>query len=98
MTREELREQVNREKATKATMTIKTDALTKRQFSIFCDAIGIPVSMAINAMLRQAIRKQELKISSLDVNGFTPTEAKELLRRVKEFEAMQKKQREIPDD
>lgn len=86
MTREELREQVNREKATKATMTIKTDALTKRQFSIFCDAIGIPVSMAINAMLRQVIRKQEIKISSLDINGFTPTEAKELARRVKELQ------------
>ena len=84
MTREELREQVNREKATKATMTIKTDALTKRQFSIFCDAIGI--SMAINAMIRQAIRKQEIKISSLDINGFTPAEAKELARRVKELQ------------
>ena len=82
----ELREQMKKERATKATMTIRTDALTKRQFSILCDALGIPASMAINAMVRQAIRKQELKISSLDVNGFTPTEAKELARRVKDLQ------------
>ena len=82
----ELREQMKKEKATKATMTIQTDALTKRQFSIFCDAIGIPVSIAINAMVRQAIRKQEIKISSLDINGFTPTEVKELMRRMKELQ------------
>ncbi len=80
----------------KATLTIRTDAALKKQFAILCDAIGIPVSMAVNAMIKQAVRKQEIKISSLDVNGFTPTEAKELLHRVKEFEAAQAKMREVP--
>ncbi len=80
----------------KATLTIRTDAALKKQFAILCDAIGIlPVSMAVNAMIKQAVRKQ-IKISSLDVNGFTPTEAKELLHRVKEFEAAQAKMREVP--
>ena len=73
----------------KATLTVRTDAVLKKQFAVLCDAIGIPVSMAVNAMIKQAVRKQEIKISALDVNGFTPSEAKELLRRVKEFEAEQ---------
>ena len=94
----ELREQMKKERATKATMTIRTDALTKRQFSIFCDAIGIPVSTVINAMLRQAIRKQEINITTLDLNGLTPTEARELKRRYDDFKAAQAKMREIPDD
>ena len=42
------------------------------------------MSAVVSALMSQAVRKQEVKLSSLDLNGFTPIEAAELRRRVKE--------------
>ena len=41
--------------------------------------------------MSQAVRKQEVKLSSLDLNGFTPKEAAELRRRWEEVKAMRDK-------
>ena len=68
----------------KAKLTVTLDAKIKRQFANFCEDIGLPMSAVITALMGQAVRKQEVKLSSLDLNGFTPVEAAELRRRVKE--------------
>ena len=60
----------------------------KKQFAQLCEGIGLPVSTMISALMSQAVRKQEVKLSSLDLNGFTPREAAELKRRCEEFKAM----------
>ena len=68
----------------KAKLTVTLDAKIKRQFANFCEDIGLPMGAVITALMSQAVRKQEVKLSSLDLNGFTPVEAAELRRRVKE--------------
>ena len=68
----------------KAKLTVTLDAKIKRQFTNFCEDIGLPMSAVITALMGQVVRKQEVKLSSLDLNGFTPVEAAELRRRVKE--------------
>lgn len=75
----------------KAKLTITIDADMKRQFAQLCEDIGLPMGTVISALMSQAVRKQEVRISSLDVNGFTPREAAEILRRWKNFQAMQKR-------
>ena len=72
------------EKIEKSKLTLTLDAKLKKGFADLCDDIGLPMSAVITAMMGQAVRKQEVKLSSLDLNGFTPKEATELLRRVKE--------------
>ena len=67
---------------TKLTLTI--DKRMKKEFSQLCEDIGLPMSAVVSALMSQAVRKQEVKLSSLDLNGFTPIEAAELRRRVKE--------------
>ena len=71
----------------KTTITIKTDKKIKSAFADLCDDIGISMTAVLNAMMKQAVRKQEIKISALDLNGFTPAEAAELKRRVHDVEA-----------
>jgi len=46
------------------------------------------VMAVVSALMSQAVRKQEVKLSSLDLNGFTPGEAAELKRRWEDFKAM----------
>ncbi|MBQ7592797.1 MAG: type II toxin-antitoxin system RelB/DinJ family antitoxin [Synergistaceae bacterium] len=71
----------------KTTITIKIDREIKNAFAELCENLGIPVSSAVIAMMKQAVRKQELKISTLDINGFTPSEAAELKRRADDVKA-----------
>ncbi|MBQ9419000.1 MAG: type II toxin-antitoxin system RelB/DinJ family antitoxin [Synergistaceae bacterium] len=71
----------------KTTITIKTDRSMKKDFADLCDSIGISMSAVLNAMIRQAVRKQEIKFSALDLNGLKPSEASELKRRVDEVKA-----------
>lgn len=68
----------------KAKLTVTIDAKMKRQFAQLCEDIGLPMSAVLTALMGQAVRKQEVKLSSLDLNGFTPIEAAELRRRVRE--------------
>ncbi|MBQ7216659.1 MAG: hypothetical protein IJP54_06475 [Synergistaceae bacterium] len=77
----------------KAKLTVTLDAKIKRQFAQLCEDVGLPMGTVVSALMSQAVRKQELRISSLDINGFTPREAKELLRRWEEMKAMHDRQR-----
>ena len=74
---------------TKLTLTI--DKRIKKEFSQLCEDIGLPMSAVVSALMSQAVRKQEVKLSSLDLNGFTPKEAAELRRRWEELKAMRDK-------
>lgn len=73
-----------REVKEKAKLTVTIDKQMKKEFLQLCDDIGLPASAVVSALMSQAVRKQEVKLSSLDLNGFTPIEAAELKRRVKE--------------
>lgn len=71
----------------KTNFTFKMDKLTRKEFSTLCDTIGIPMSSAINALIKQAVREQKMNFSAADENGFSAEEAKELKRRIKEIES-----------
>ena len=66
------------------TFSLKMDKNTKSAFGELCGSIGISMSAAINAFIRQAIRQQRMNFSVLDENGFSPAEAAELKRRARE--------------
>ena len=66
---------------TKINFTMKMDKSTRDEFHQLCDTIGISMSAAINALMKQAIRQQGMAFSALDENGFSPAEASELKRR-----------------
>ncbi|MBQ9904809.1 MAG: hypothetical protein IJM47_08500, partial [Synergistaceae bacterium] len=68
----------------KAKLTVTLDKKMKEEFLQLCKDIGLPASAIVSALMSQAVRKQEVRLSSLDLNGFTPVEAAELKRRVKE--------------
>ena len=70
--------------ATQATFTVKMDRGIKDAFSELCGNIGISMSAAINALVRQAVRQQGMSFSALDENGFSPAEAAELKRRAED--------------
>lgn len=72
----------------KAKLTVSIDKQMKKEFLQLCDDIGLPASAVVSALMSQAVRKQEVKLSSLDLNGFTPKEAAELKRRWEDFKAM----------
>ena len=60
---------------------MKLDKSTRDEFHELCDVIGISMSSAIIALMKQAIRQQGMSFSILDENGLTSSEAKELVRR-----------------
>jgi len=66
----------------KTNFTFKIDKTTRDQFDKLCDTIGISMSAAINALVKQAVRDQRMSFSAVDENGFTPEESQELLRRI----------------
>ena len=68
----------------KVKLTVTIDAKMKRQFTNFCEDVGLPMGAVLTALMRQVVRKQEVRLSALDLNGFTPAEAAELRRRVRE--------------
>ena len=68
----------------KTKLTVTIDKNMKKEFLQLCEDIGLPASAVVSALMSQAVRKQEVKLSSLDLNGFTPIEAAEIKRRVKE--------------
>ena len=68
----------------KAKLTVTLDKQMKADFLQLCEDIGLPPSAIVSALMSQAVRKQEVKLSSLDLNGFTPREAAEIRRRVNE--------------
>ena len=75
----------------KTKLTVTIDKQMKKEFAQLCEDIGLPMSAVVSALMSQAVRKQEVRLSSLDLNGFTPKEAAELRRRWEELKAMRDK-------
>ena len=67
--------------------TIKIDKKTREDYSELCKEIGLSMSAATLALIRQAVRSQSSQsmfFSLRDENGFTPSEAAELRRRIED--------------
>lgn len=71
----------------KEAFTFKMDPNTKESFAKLCDEIGVPMFSAINALCKQAVRKQSLSFNLLDENGFTPEDAKEIKKSIQRLES-----------
>ncbi|MGN1381829.1 MAG: type II toxin-antitoxin system RelB/DinJ family antitoxin [Eubacterium sp.] len=64
--------------------TFKMDRTTREAYSQLCDSLGLTMSSATLALVKQAVRNQGMSFSLRDENGFTPEEAAELKRRIRE--------------
>ena len=64
--------------------TFKMDKTTREQFSLLCNELGLTMSAATLALIKQAVRNQSMSFSLRDENGFTREEAAELMRRIRE--------------
>lgn len=63
--------------------TFKMDKTTREQYSSLCNELGLTMSAATLALIKQAVRNQSMSFSLCDENGFTPSEAAELRRRIR---------------
>lgn len=79
----------------KTNFTMTTDRRTRDEFHRLCEGIGISMSSALNAFMKQAIRQQSMSFTLLDENGFAPEEAAELKRRRFEVESGNYQQHEL---
>ena len=66
--------------------TFKMDKTTREQFGSLCNELGLTMSAATLALIKQAVRNQSMRFSLHDENGFTPEEAAELARRIREVQ------------
>ena len=73
--------------ASKMNFTFKLDRTLRDQFSSVCDGLGISMSAALTAFVKQTIRQQGVSFSLLDENGLNAADAAELSRRVAEIRA-----------
>lgn len=64
--------------------TFKMDKTTREQFSSLSNELGLTMSAAALALIKQAVRNQSMSFSLRDENGFTREEAAELMRRIHE--------------
>ncbi|MCI6084864.1 type II toxin-antitoxin system RelB/DinJ family antitoxin [Selenomonas sp.] len=71
--------------ANKMNFTFKLDRNLRDQFNDVCEGLGISMSAALTAFVKQTIRQQGVSFSLLDENGFSPADAAELSRRVAEI-------------
>lgn len=55
---------------TKTILNIKTDKVLKKSAQETAEELGIPLSTAINAFLKQFVREKEITLSA---NEYTPT-------------------------
>lgn len=78
--------------------TFKMDKQTRESFSILCDSLGLTMSSATLALIKQAVRNQGMSFSLRDENGFTPAEAHELKRRIKEVNCGDATHHELLED
>ena len=62
--------------------TFKMDRKTRESYSALCEEFGLSMSAATLALVKQAVRSQSMTFSMRDANGFTPSEAAELRRRI----------------
>ena len=66
--------------------TFKMDKTTREQYSSLCNELVLTMSAATLALIKQAVRNQSMSFSLRDKNGFTPEEADELMRRIREVQ------------
>ena len=66
--------------------TFKMDKTTREQFGSLCNELGLTMSAATLALIKQAVRNQSMRFSLRDENGFTLEEAAELARRIREVQ------------
>lgn len=71
----------------KVNFTFSMDQATRDGFSVLCDTLGLSMSAAANALVKQAVRSQRLELSAVDENGFTPQQSMELQRRFANIDA-----------
>ena len=64
--------------ASKMNFTFKLDRNLRDQFNAVCEGLGISMSAALTAFVKQTIRQQGVSFSLLDENGFSPADAAEL--------------------
>lgn len=64
--------------------TFKMDQNTRKAYSKLCDSLGLTMSSATLALVKQAVRDQSMSFSLRDENGFTASEAAELKRRIQD--------------
>ena len=64
--------------------TFKMDKTTREQLSSLCNELGLTMSAAALALIKQAVRNQSMSFSLRDENGFTREEVAELMRRIHE--------------
>lgn len=64
--------------------TFKMDQDTRTAYSKLCDSLGLTMSSATLALVKQAVRNQSMSFSLRDENGFTASEAAELKRRIQD--------------
>lgn len=65
--------------------TFKIDRQTRDAYSKLCDSLGLTMSSATLALVKQAVRDQRMSFSLRDENGFTLEEADDLKRRIKDI-------------
>lgn len=73
-------------KNTMTNFTFKMDSETREEYRKLCDSLGLTMSAATLALVKQAVRNQGMSFSLRDENGFTAEEAAEIKRRIKEVE------------
>lgn len=78
--------------------TFKMDKTTREQFGSLCNELGLTMSAAILALIKQAVRNQSMSFSLRDENGFTPEEAAELMRRIREVQNNEAVHHNLMDD
>lgn len=71
-----------KEEAEMTDFTFQMDRETRDAYGRLCDSLGLTMSSATLALIKQAIRDQGICLSLRDENRFTPDEAAELRRRV----------------
>lgn len=67
--------------------TFKMDRKTRENYRVLCEEFGLSMSAATLALVRQAVRSQSMTFSMRDENGFLPSEAAELKRRIDDVSA-----------
>lgn len=67
--------------------TFKIDNKTRKEYSVLCEELGLTMSSATLALIKQAVRSQTMTFSTKDENGFTEKEAKQLEKRIRELES-----------
>ena len=62
--------------------TFKMDQETRDAYSKLCSSLGLTMSSATLALVKQAVRDQGMSFSLRDENGFTQEQTAELQRRI----------------